>query len=77
MALAEPAQRTHAAAITNTARYLTRPVATALLGPLQLLGPGAPFLAAGAIKSAYDVSLWVWFRRIDLPIRAKTLGGQP
>jgi predicted MFS family arabinose efflux permease len=71
MMLVPPDQRTYAAAITNTARYLTRPVGTALLGPLQLLAPALPFLAAGAIKSGYDLSLWAWFRRVDLP------GSQP
>jgi hypothetical protein len=26
----------------------------------------APFLFAGAIKSAYDLTLWAWFRRVPL-----------
>jgi hypothetical protein len=50
MMLVPPDRRTHAASITNTARYITRPVRMALLGPLQLLAPGLPFAAAGAIK---------------------------
>ena len=64
MTLVPPGQRTRAAAVTNTARYLTRPVGTALLGPVQLLAPGLPFLLAGAVKAGYDLALWSWFRRV-------------
>lgn len=67
MTLAPAGQRTRAAALTNTARYLTRPAGTALLGPIQLLAPGLPFLLAGAIKTGYDLTLWTWFRHIQLP----------
>jgi predicted MFS family arabinose efflux permease len=67
MALVPPSQRTRAAAVTNTARYLTRPAGTALLGPAQLLAAGLPFLLAGAIKTGYDLVLWSWFRHVELP----------
>lgn len=67
MALVPAAQRTRAAAVTNTARYLTRPAGTALLGPAQLLGAGLPFLLAGAVKTGYDLVLWAWFRHVELP----------
>ena len=62
----EPDKRTAAAAYTNTARYVVRPVAPLLAGPLLQVALGAPFLVAGALKSAYDVGLYVLFRRVRL-----------
>jgi MFS family permease len=67
MALVAPEERTAAAAYTNTARYLTRPVGPLLAGATQALAIGAPFLIAGSIKSAYDLVLWRWFRNVELP----------
>ena len=75
MALVEPEERTAAAAATNTARYLTRPVGPLLAGATQALAVGAPFVIAGSIKSAYDLVLWRWFRTVELP--APTLAGPP
>jgi predicted MFS family arabinose efflux permease len=67
MALVSPAERTAAAATTNSARYLTRPFGTALGGLVASVGIGAPFVVAGSIKSAYDIVLWRWFRSVPLP----------
>lgn len=67
MALVTPAERTAAAATTNSARYLTRPFGTALGGLVASVGIGAPFVIAGSIKSAYDIVLWRWFRTVPLP----------
>src|SRR6266511_1300946 len=80
MGLVPPAQRTRAAALTNTARYLTRPAGAALVGPTQLLAPGLAFVIAGDIKTGYDLTLWTWFRRVPLPQpttepAAATVGG--
>lgn len=72
MALVPPSERTAAAALTNTARYLTRPAGPALAGVLQPLGLAWPFLLAGATKSAYDLALWRLFRPIRLPADATT-----
>ena len=78
MALVPPRERTAAAAMTNTARYLTRPAGPALAGLLQPLGMALPFLVAGATKSAYDLVLWRLFRPVRLPIQATTsTGGAP
>jgi hypothetical protein len=66
MVLVPAVQRTRAAAVTNTARYVTRPAATALLGRAQLVAPGLPFLLAGIIKIGYDLTLWALFRHIRL-----------
>ncbi len=67
MALVPPEERTAAAAYTNTARYLVRPLGPALAGAAQQLALGLPFLVAGAVKSSYDVALWRWFRNVALP----------
>jgi len=78
MTLVPPPERTAAAAVTNTARYLTRPAGPALAGLLQPLGLAIPFLIAGAVKSGYDLTLWRLFRRIPLPNQAATTtGGAP
>jgi predicted MFS family arabinose efflux permease len=78
MALVPPAERTAAAAVTNTARYVTRPAGVALAGLLQPMGLALPFLVAGAVKSAYDLTLWQLFRPIQLvPEPATRAGGTP
>jgi MFS family permease len=66
----DPSERTAAAAYTNTARYVTRPVAPLLAGPSLRIALGAPFLIAGTLKSIYDLGLYALFRdvRIDEPV---------
>ncbi|MFP5489225.1 MAG: MFS transporter, partial [Acidimicrobiia bacterium] len=66
MALVDPAERTAAAAYTNTARYVVRPAGPVLAGLAQQIALGVPFVLAGTIKSAYDVVLWRWFRTVPL-----------
>jgi MFS family permease len=70
MALVEPTERTAAAAYTNTARYLTRPVGPILAGAASSFALGAPFVIAGAIKIVYDVVLWRWFSTVAVPDEA-------
>lgn len=67
MALVDPAERTPAAAWTNTARYVVRPAGPALAGVSQSLALGLPFFLAGGIKTLYDLVLWRWFRSVPLP----------
>lgn len=63
----EPSERTAAAAYTNTARYLARPLAPLVAGALlQGAFIGAPFLIAGALKSLYDLGLYRLFRDVEL-----------
>src|SRR5581483_4247843 len=50
----EPSERTAAAAYTNTARYVTRPIGPAVAAPLTHLGLGIPFVVGGAVKIVYD-----------------------
>jgi predicted MFS family arabinose efflux permease len=59
----DPEERTAAAAYTNTARYVTRPLGPLVAAPILQVSLGAPFLIAGAIKSAYDLMLFAEFRR--------------
>ena len=64
MAVVEPNERTAAAAYTNTARYLTRPVAPLAAAAALRAGLGAPFLIAGALKTLYDLGLYLTFRKL-------------
>jgi MFS family permease len=62
----DPEERTAAALYTNTARYVSRPVGTLCAAPLAQAALGAPFVIAGAVKSAYDLVFFAVFRRVDL-----------
>ena len=66
MALVDPDERTPAAAYTNTARYVTRPLGPPLAALAQTVALGLPFVIGGGIKSIYDVTLWHWFRNVPL-----------
>ena len=66
MAVVTPEERTAAAAYTNTARYVVRPVGPALAGAAASTALGAPFVIAGTIKSGYDLLLWSRFRHVPL-----------
>jgi predicted MFS family arabinose efflux permease len=67
-ALVEPAERTAAAAYTNTARYVGRPAGPTVAGALiQHSALAAPFVAAGALKSIYDLVIYAAFRTRRLP----------
>jgi len=69
MALVAPEERTAAASVTSLARSVgsaTSPVFSGLLlqGPLLMLG--LPFILAGTLKAAYDLTLWSIFRHVHL-----------
>jgi predicted MFS family arabinose efflux permease len=64
VAVVDPSERTAAAAYTNAARYLTRPLAPLLAGAALRGGLGVPFLIAGLLKSAYDIGLYALFRHV-------------
>jgi len=67
VAVVDPEERTAAASYTNTARYIVRPVAPLVSGPILAVSLSAPFVIAGALKSAYDAGLYVLFRHVRLP----------
>jgi MFS family permease len=62
-----PDERVAAAAYTNTARYLVRPIGPLAAGPILAISLGAPFVIAAALKGAYDLGLYALFRRVELP----------
>jgi hypothetical protein len=64
VAVVDPSERTAAAAYTNAARYVTRPIAPLIAGLAVRAGLGGPFLVAGSLKSLYDVALYVLFRDV-------------
>jgi predicted MFS family arabinose efflux permease len=78
VAVVDPSERTAAAAYTNTARYLTRPVAPLIAGAVIRGALGAPFVIAGALKCVYDLGLYVLFRGVEVegeqPVGAATAG---
>lgn len=68
MALVVPVERTAAASVTSLARSAgsaASPLVSGILpqGPLLVLG--LPFIAAGTLKAAYDLTLW----RVFMPVR--------
>jgi MFS family permease len=65
VAVVEPNERTAAASYTNTARYIVRPVAPLLSGPILAVSLAAPFVIAGTIKCAYDAGLYAHFRHVE------------
>lgn len=76
--LVDPSERTAAAAYTNTTRYIVRPLGPALAGVAQQIALGAPFVIAGTLKTAYDLTLWAWFRRVPLDDSEKeVIAGEP
>ena len=66
VAVVDPSERTAAAAYTNTARYVVRPIAPVFAGAIVGASFGAPFLIAGALKSAYDLTFYARFKRTPL-----------
>ena len=68
MALVAPEERTAAASVTSLARSAGSAASPVVGGALlqgSLLVLGLPFVVAGALKAAYDLTLWVLFRRVD------------
>ncbi|HLZ59072.1 MAG TPA: MFS transporter [Ktedonosporobacter sp.] len=69
MALVEPEARTASASVTSLARSAgsaTSPVLGGLLLQSGVLLFGAPLILAGALKIAYDLTLWAVFRQVSL-----------
>ncbi len=67
MALVAPGERAAAAGLTNAVRPAAQSLAPAISGlALQSAASGIPFLLAGGLKAAYDLTLWLVFRRVSL-----------
>ncbi len=67
MALVTPDERAAAAGLTNAVRPAAQSLAPAISGlALQSAVSGIPFILAGGLKAAYDITLWLAFRRVPL-----------
>jgi MFS family permease len=69
MALVDPAARTATASVTSLARSAGSASSPLLAGVLLQgagLALGLPLIAAGLLKSGYDLLLWAIFRRVHL-----------
>jgi MFS family permease len=69
MALVAPDERTAAASVTSLARSAGSAASPVISGALlqgTWLTLGLPFVMAGALKSAYDLSLWRIFRHVPV-----------
>jgi MFS family permease len=68
MALVGPEERTFASGVTNLVRTSAWAVAPAFAGRLmESVALGVPLLIGGGMKIAYDVALWMSFRKVRPP----------
>jgi len=68
MAVVEESDRTAAAGLTNTSRTMAQSISPSLAGyAMTTVGLGAPFVAAGGLKIAYDLMIYRSFRKIKPP----------
>ncbi|MDE3102627.1 MAG: MFS transporter [Chloroflexota bacterium] len=75
MAIVDPDERTATAGITNVARMAGTAVSPTLTGiAFASAALGAPFVVAGALKIAYDLSMWLTFRAVRPPEEAARAG---
>lgn len=73
MAVVDPGERTATAGITSLTRSVGHMLGPGLAGALLVpLGIGAPLVAGGLLKMAYDVSLYALFRSRPTPEEAAT-----
>lgn len=63
VAMVGPGERTAAVAHTNMARYAARPIAPLAAALTQATWIGLPFLLAGGLRIAYDLTLYALFRQ--------------
>ena len=74
MAVVDPDERTAAAGITNVARAAAGAVAPVSSGAAVGFGAlGLPFIAAGALKIAYDGLIYSAFRNVRPPEERRPL----
>lgn len=67
MLVVRPDERAAAAGFISSTRALSQALAPALAGSaLKAIGIGVPFIAAGLLKTAYDLVLYYRFRHIHL-----------
>jgi MFS family permease len=77
MALVAPEERPAASGLTASARALAQACAPVVSGvTMAVAATPAPFLLAGGLKIAYDLSLFFRFRRVPL-VGASKVSGRP
>jgi len=68
MAVVDPEERNRAAALTNVVRNAAQAVTPIVSGyAMQVAALGLPFVVGGALKSVYDIILYVQFRHLRPP----------
>ncbi|HEX2141054.1 MAG TPA: MFS transporter, partial [Candidatus Limnocylindria bacterium] len=73
MAVVDPDERTATAGVTSLARSTGQVMGPLLAGALLApIGIGVPLIAAGVLKTAYDLSLYAVFRARPAPEEAIT-----
>ncbi len=73
MIVVAPEERAAAAGLTNAVRPAASSLAPVVSGlALQTVASGLPFVLSGGLKIAYDVALWMMFRRVPLDRPAAT-----
>ncbi|HEV2356909.1 MAG TPA: MFS transporter [bacterium] len=78
MAIVTPGERAAAAGLTNAIRPAATSLAPILSGAaLATAASGLPFFLAGGIKAAYDLALWLVFRRVPLESATESTRGVP
>jgi hypothetical protein len=76
MAIVDPDERTATAGVTSLARSAGQVIGPALAGALLVpVGVGVPLIAAGVLKTVYDLSLYAVFSSHPAP--DETPGGVP
>ena len=67
VSMVEPEERAATAAVTNLSRSIASAGAPSIGGALLSSSfGGLPFLVCGGLKSAYDVALWLLFRKVEV-----------
>jgi MFS family permease len=67
VAVVDPDERSAAAGITTVARNVASAIAPAFAGATLTSPIGLPFLIAGSLKAAYDLTLYAAFRHVKPP----------
>ncbi len=76
MAVVRPEERTVASGVTHLVRVAAWAVGPAIAGwAMGKYSLGAPLAAAAAMKIAYDVMLWIAFRRVKPPEEGGAVAG--
>jgi predicted MFS family arabinose efflux permease len=72
MSVVDPDERTATAGVTSLARSVGQVLGPALAGAvLAPVGIGVPLIAGGVLKTAYDLSLYAFFRSRPTPDEAE------